>query len=55
MLHNFAMDHDDAIMYNCELVDVGISPPGLDGEDEGDGTNAEKRQWLFRKMIENRL
>lgn len=58
MIHNFAIDYDDPVMYDCnELVDVDLLPPVPGDDVEENGTNTttgeQKRRWLFQQMFES--
>lgn len=56
MLHNFAKDHDDSIMYDCnELVDTEAVQPvhGEDEEEDAPADGEQKRQWLFQQLFDS--
>lgn len=56
MLHNFAKDYDDNVMYDIdELEEVPIGLPGIEeGEEEAANlTGQRKRHWLYQEMVLN--
>lgn len=52
MLHNFAMDYDDSVMYDCEeLIGVEeVDPVNEDDQANGHNDGEQRRQWLFQQM-----